>query len=80
MSDNTSEIVDLSQVQAILGKSKKTIGRWIRKGLLSAPTKVGRRVFWSRKALEADIARLGLKVKEPVVAASAGQLLTGGAA
>ena len=62
--NNVSEFVDRSEAKRLLGKSSRTITRWISKGLLSAPEKQGAKFVWKRVEIEAAISRLGLARKE----------------
>jgi predicted site-specific integrase-resolvase len=80
MSNNNtvSEFVDRNEAKSLLGRSSRTISRWVKNGLLSVPEKQGIKFVWKRTEIEAAISRLGLARKE-AAPPSAPALAQGGA-
>lgn len=72
--NDVSEFVDRNEAKRLTNRSSKTLTRWIKNGLLSAPEKQGAKFVWKRVEIEAAISRLGLARKEaaqPSAASSA---------
>jgi predicted site-specific integrase-resolvase len=72
--NSVSEFVDRNEAKRLLGRSSRTISRWVKNGLLSVPDKQGIKFVWRRTEIEAAVSRFGLartEAAQPNAASSA---------
>lgn len=55
-------LIAVSELEALLGVHRRTIGRWIKKGKFPCPFKIDKTKYWSRKQLNTYFRKRGIPV------------------